>query len=491
MPIPPLPLELVALILDHLADDLSPPECRQHGAVVALVCKSWASLGVEFAFRDLQLKRGEDDELVDMLLRHPEWLSKIKSLVIKDLPPVEEGEPDHDTSDLPALVKICGRCTRVTTLSLEAFSQCQILAAIVASPCAPTLTALYTALAYSDESVPFSLQHLCDTLSSFPSLALLDLRIGNFCATTGDMSLVLPSSSHRLPIINLSLDLISPMQPDALPEITRLLGAVLDPSTLKHVRIGEWELNGEFLEWFSGCPNLATLAFVASSLALVAQLGDICNVVSRLTALKSLFINSNSLRAIAEERDAPASSVSFSTLADALPSSLCEACIAGVKVCVDFSMFEPIEMSKERLAESQSGLLLLVTVFEGDDPEQESSLRPFLRRSEADQLRWYLPVVRSPFRRLSQPKLTDLDSFPSYPPLPHPPLHSHPPANISSLTPHTSSISPHLLRRSRTSGEVAATTWTTARRGSVRAELRKRRRRSRRGVRMFRRRRSN
>ncbi|GAA5915637.1 hypothetical protein JCM6882_002370 [Rhodosporidiobolus microsporus] len=59
-----LPLEVVSLIVDEVANSIrDDDERRETGVQLALVCKAWKELGLDAAWRDLTLKADDEDDL--------------------------------------------------------------------------------------------------------------------------------------------------------------------------------------------------------------------------------------------------------------------------------------------------------------------------------------------------------------------------------------------------------------------------------------------
>jgi hypothetical protein len=236
MPVPPLPLELHRLILLHLANDLPHVERREHGGRVALVCKAWKPLGVELALRNLVLRREKDDKLAELLVEHPEWLSKVKNLILKGSPDFEDfGEAAGGA----IWEDVLHLCSNLVTLAFDPFFQSNLMNTAAHSNSAAGLTELFAAVGYTGWN-PLTIEQLSNSLSSFTSLSRLDLRIGNFSA--GDPDDLLPSPQTPTTLLRLSelaLTMTAPPNPPSITAVSNLLAAVLDPSTLADVQITE------------------------------------------------------------------------------------------------------------------------------------------------------------------------------------------------------------------------------------------------------------
>ncbi|GAA5919688.1 hypothetical protein JCM5296_003170 [Sporobolomyces johnsonii] len=121
MAIPPLPLELVRLIVDQASDKLQ--ECERHelGSAVALVQKSWRSPGQSLAWHTVTLTLACDDPLLKHLLHHEQLLPFIKDLSI-----LTKEASRHETRRAKALTpseenlvpRLLQRCTRLKTVHL-------------------------------------------------------------------------------------------------------------------------------------------------------------------------------------------------------------------------------------------------------------------------------------------------------------------------------------------------------------------------------------
>ncbi|EMS18332.1 uncharacterized protein RHTO_06475 [Rhodotorula toruloides NP11] len=71
MPVPSLPIELVDLIISHVARGLSQSERHTECGRLALVCKDWTERARMVAWRQLHVHVTSDAKLIDHLCRHP------------------------------------------------------------------------------------------------------------------------------------------------------------------------------------------------------------------------------------------------------------------------------------------------------------------------------------------------------------------------------------------------------------------------------------
>ncbi|GAA6047177.1 hypothetical protein NBRC10513_003843 [Rhodotorula toruloides] len=71
MPVPYLPIELVDLIISHVARDLTQSERLEECGRLALVCRNWTERARMVAWRELEVHVTNDAKLIDHLRQHP------------------------------------------------------------------------------------------------------------------------------------------------------------------------------------------------------------------------------------------------------------------------------------------------------------------------------------------------------------------------------------------------------------------------------------
>ncbi|GAA6013605.1 hypothetical protein JCM10207_004788 [Rhodosporidiobolus poonsookiae] len=64
MSVPPLPLELIGLIFDHLEVDLPDKERRQLAFGLMRVCKQWTNFARTLAWRSVTVVHGDDEDFL-------------------------------------------------------------------------------------------------------------------------------------------------------------------------------------------------------------------------------------------------------------------------------------------------------------------------------------------------------------------------------------------------------------------------------------------
>lgn len=107
MPVPPLPLELVALIVDELAASCSEDQKQRlaNGRNVALVCRSWSSLGTAVVWRNVVLHSPEElSSLLSHFERHPKLPLLLKELYLVEAEGAEEDDDSAATQEEALLV---------------------------------------------------------------------------------------------------------------------------------------------------------------------------------------------------------------------------------------------------------------------------------------------------------------------------------------------------------------------------------------------------
>ncbi|GAA6036040.1 hypothetical protein JCM8097_006580 [Rhodosporidiobolus ruineniae] len=200
MPVPPLPLEVVGLIVDSLADSLQGdwPARRENGKNVALVCRAWRSLGANLAWRHVFLEtREQQDSLVKHLRRRKNLGEQVRTFEYRipedwqphldDLMP-GRGAPTRPRPLIHRLDKLCPNL-RAFSWRHNYESVEEVFYNLAHSPLASSLRRL------SIGSTADDYDRLLDQLANFPNLD--DLAFDG-CAPTWHTSTRTPSLPTNL-----------------------------------------------------------------------------------------------------------------------------------------------------------------------------------------------------------------------------------------------------------------------------------------------------
>ncbi|GAA5882999.1 hypothetical protein JCM1840_001107 [Sporobolomyces johnsonii] len=202
MAIPPLPLELVRLIVDQASDKLQERERHELGSAVALVQKSWRSPGQALAWHTVTVTLACDDPLLKHLLHHEQLLPFIKDLSILTRE-ASRHETRRDTALTPAeenlIPRLLQRCTRLETVHLpdDSLNTPMLLGQLAPLPSAAKLHHL-TAMVRQGTGLDGEL--FVNSLAAFTALRSLHLSIVEWIVSTRSRA---PPSPFPAPLLNL------------------------------------------------------------------------------------------------------------------------------------------------------------------------------------------------------------------------------------------------------------------------------------------------
>ncbi|GAA6029105.1 hypothetical protein JCM8097_001599 [Rhodosporidiobolus ruineniae] len=123
MPIPPLPLEVVAQIAHEVTTDMfarpyqapSTAEVSTAGVNIALVCKAWREIGLDAAWRKVVFGSKHDEDLARYILERPALLRRIRCLIIgRNRGGTPAGLLQLLTAETPAVEQLLRTLPRVT-----------------------------------------------------------------------------------------------------------------------------------------------------------------------------------------------------------------------------------------------------------------------------------------------------------------------------------------------------------------------------------------
>lgn len=329
MPVPPLPLELVPLIVDHLGclvED-EPLERQRNGLAIALVCRVWRSLGAGLVWKHVVLESPEQARrFVAQLSQHCSGIDHVRGLDIQNGTATDAGEFGRSLSTTMRLAEIGAFPIRLTSLSLN--RMCWLVGSLFLCDMSRTDSAS-------------TLQHLslidrrfdCDpelfllAISRFSRLRTLHFDVSS-CNDIGPVP-TLDRARTPLPLIALTLAFFELEASTTLPMhfISALLSLV-DPTTLRHFT-GIVERAEPFpLPSLTPFTNLDRLFFHLHHLENPSSfLPDLVRLFPNLPALRFLQIFSNG---DGMQKLVPPAVLTLPTLLKALPPSFLRLAIDGV-----------------------------------------------------------------------------------------------------------------------------------------------------------------
>lgn len=300
MPVPPIPLDVVRLVLEYL-----PPKVVRGGyphyrslAPLMFVCKGWTSLVLDVVWRDVCLSPVDRHRLVPLLLKRQDLLDRVRVLRIKFAYPgatywnrVEESaNPMSDSWD--GVTLLLHRATRVTILDLDTtLPYSSLLTTAAYASIATTVTTLELDLLARDDLNPRDLDSLWTCLSRFPHLTRLSIVDG------ADRPYATPTVARpKLQLQHFALDNDEAEDPD--PAGTLRMLQQLDPASLHSLELTHPGIRAEgSVDPLSGLRDLINLKrlaiWTANDEELVDALPRLCDILPRLTQLAELDLSSD------------------------------------------------------------------------------------------------------------------------------------------------------------------------------------------------------
>ncbi|GAA5974931.1 hypothetical protein JCM11641_006767 [Rhodosporidiobolus odoratus] len=307
MPVPSLPLDIVALMFSHLSGQVHITERHALGLRLALVCNKWASLGLDLAWDEVRIK-SQDVVNSRFLCQHPEATTRIRELHV-----YETGPETGPTAQVQHLLLAC---RRLSTLYLRPpCGSNDLFEAASLSPSTPRLSLLHV---QADFDLPGDCIAFMQLLPAFTNLNNLTLLLHDH-GPQSSTSLTLP---NQIAPVNLGLGLAGRGE-----DMQDAVISLINPKRLNEVTIAATQstLPTKLVEWLPSGPVLETVVFVATPCDLVSDL--LLALVNTLPHLNSL----STLRIIlAGSDDAEASPLTMSQLTACLPPSLKHAELEGV-----------------------------------------------------------------------------------------------------------------------------------------------------------------
>lgn len=300
MPIPPLPLDVVRLVLEYLPPNVVPGEYPHYRSVAPLmfVCKGWTSLVLDVVWRDVCLSPVDMHRLVPLLLKRQDLLDRVRVLHIKyDYPSAlywhrVEGCSDFMSDSWDGVTLLLHRATRVTTLDLDTtLPYSSLLTTAAYTSLATTVTTLELDLLARDDLLPRDLDSLWTCLSRFTHMTRLTIVDGADRAYA-DPTVVRP----KLRVQHFTFGTRVAEDPD--PAGTLRMLKQLDPAHLHSLELVHPGIRVEgSMDPLSGLRDLVSLKrlaiWTANDDELVDALPRLCDILPRLTQLAKLKLSSD------------------------------------------------------------------------------------------------------------------------------------------------------------------------------------------------------
>lgn len=337
MSVPPIPLDVVRLILEYLPQDFRAGSLRLYAwlhsraASLMFVCKSWTSVVLDVIWREVCLWPGAWTGMVPLLSRQ-DLLDRVRVLRIKyadDATIYDDRVHDDMYSsgrEWDAVPILLNRATRITVLDLPAHvPYSPFLTTAAYASIATTVTALELDILPHDDPGRFDLELFWSCLPRFPHLTRL--RIAN---ETSEPWADATGAVPKLRIRHLTLEHGDAHEPD--PQAVRKLLQQLEPTHLHSlellhpvVRIME---SSDPLSPLGGLTSLKRLSMrTIDDEDLVELLPRLCDLLPRLAHLADLELSYTEVPDIwPRARPANVATVRSPTplrhLLDALPPSI-------------------------------------------------------------------------------------------------------------------------------------------------------------------------
>lgn len=193
MPVPRLPLEVVRLILERVwPDDLPEGLDDEHDQIrksavapLMFVCKSWTSVALDVAWREVWMSPYTMPQLVPLLLSRPDLLDRVRVLRVKA---AGYGNAYYDRlhdfvyddrRDWEGLTLLLHRAKCITVLELPAIlPHSSLLATAAHANILTTVTAIEVDLFPNGDVLRIDFAVFWDCLSRFPALTRLRFKDG-------------------------------------------------------------------------------------------------------------------------------------------------------------------------------------------------------------------------------------------------------------------------------------------------------------------------
>ncbi|PRQ74466.1 hypothetical protein AAT19DRAFT_14819 [Rhodotorula toruloides] len=280
MPVPPLPLELVRLVLSLAAASLPEVERREECINFARVCKAWNESATALAWEEVSVREAGSEwaAFVNHLCAYPDLCRHIRALDLRPLHEklegdkrqvgTDEGDSEDDKTTPAELVAdeqqgslfldLIGHCTAVQDLILPEYPLEHKLAVKAGSaPFAAHLRRLRLLLIVPEAC---DVAYLADIILPFRQLTSLFMRAVLFGPVDGKCSLSAISAPYRLALNNLHLDIADGADGDFVETATQAILAVVDVTAVGRLVLSNWTGDTIVFDWLTGSSVLRQLS---------------------------------------------------------------------------------------------------------------------------------------------------------------------------------------------------------------------------------------
>ncbi|GAA5930780.1 hypothetical protein JCM3775_003864 [Rhodotorula graminis] len=390
MPQPPLPLELVALILEPFRDIKDDGERREIGERIALVCKTWLPLGRDIVWHRVSIKVVADQRLAEGIVAHPSSAAVIRHLTVEpdDLQLPMELEADAEPSGTSAFldddvyqaalvksVEVVEACARLDSLALDFVRASDLFNRLPRARMAAALTRLHLSVTLRAD---FGGADLIEALGRFTSLKNLELAVCDALDVVVDLSNVV--ATHKLPVATLKLDILV-----GDPVKVRLIGdavhGLFDPGRMQHLTCAGLGAASPSFAWLSRYEYLDTAV-------LMALYGD--DVDSAFTNVVAALYTHPRVRGVLfayepytlpSDTIPPTSPVPLGAFLKALPPQVREYVVQGLTFDDTLGLLESPRVNKPV---DDVTVVLNLALPDGDDNERRPCVETVVRRERTE-----------------------------------------------------------------------------------------------------------
>ncbi|GAA5908463.1 hypothetical protein JCM8208_006204 [Rhodotorula glutinis] len=272
MPQPPLPIELVALILKPFHDLEDDGERRELGKRIGLVCRTWLPLGRGIVWSRVSIQVVADQRLAGGLVAHPAAAAAVRHLVVEpdEFELVTEigsgaeggrpsalGDDDMCEAALIKSVEVVEACARLDSLAFDLIHPSNLFDRISRARMAATLTRLRLSVTLRHD---FGGADLFQALGRFASLKDVQLVVCDTQDVVSDLNDVV--ATCELPAVTLELDILVND-----PVKARILGGAIhglfDPTKMQDLVVSGFGAASPSFQWLSRYEYLDTVCLAA------------------------------------------------------------------------------------------------------------------------------------------------------------------------------------------------------------------------------------
>ncbi|GJN92410.1 hypothetical protein Rhopal_005440-T1 [Rhodotorula paludigena] len=305
--IPALPLDVVRLVFDFLADSLDEASRRAEGARLALIQRAWQEPAYELAWREVTVANVRDKGLLDHLLAHRNLLGYVRKIEIPSVQgPCPTGinlcEQRHplelthyfllSPEEAQPFRDLILSCPNLLSLELPvSFPNLDLIRELSKSHVAAKLHALDITL---NPEGHFDLVNLHIVLARFIGLDYLQLRPIKFenSLWSYDPQGCMP----QLAVATLVVTLTSQHQDVYVGAFSRMIVALIARSSFRSLMLQNYAGDSALPNWLPTCGNLVDLTlWCASPFDLCHLLQPITQLLPKLYSLQTLLISSQPL----------------------------------------------------------------------------------------------------------------------------------------------------------------------------------------------------